>query len=123
MIIWGWGKQTRKKIGKFAFRSCTYCNTDSVWMLCVVRTWFTLFFIPVIPYAKSYQISCPNCKSYLAISKEDFMKLTDEIQSGKREAEIIEAMKYKGKTETQVNYLKAMEAQSAHDPEAEAEDA
>mgnify|MGYP001026063162 CR=1 FL=1 len=117
MIIWGWGKQTRKKIGNFAHRACSYCNTASIWQLCLVRTWFTLFFIPIIPYAKSYQISCPNCKSYIAISKEDFMKLKEEIQSGKREAEIIEAMKYEGKTETQINYLKAMEPQNAQNSE------
>lgn len=121
MIIYGWDKKTRKVIGKFAHRSCTYCNTDSVWVLCLVRTWFTLFFIPIIPYAKSYQISCPNCKSYITISKEDFMKLKEEIQSGKREADIIESMKYKGKSDTQINYLEAMEAQNAHNTEAETE--
>jgi hypothetical protein len=45
------------------------------------------------------------------------MKLKEEIQSGKRETEIIEAMKYEGKTETQINYLKAMEPQNAQNSE------
>jgi len=49
------------------------------------------------------------------------MKLKEEIQSGKREADIIESMKYKGKSDTQINYLKAMEAQNAHNTEAETE--
>ena len=45
------------------------------------------------------------------------MKLKEEIQSGKREAEIIEAMKYEGKTETQINNLKAIEEQNTQTPE------
>lgn len=43
MIIWGWGKVTKKIIGAVFERTCNYCNTDEVWNLCVVRTWFTLF--------------------------------------------------------------------------------
>ena len=78
-IIWGWGKQTRKVIGNVFRRTCNYCNTDQIWQLCLIRTWFTIFFIPVIPYAKSYQISCPNCKSYVEVTKEAFEDLKSKL--------------------------------------------
>jgi len=48
-VIWGWGKQTRKVVGKVGNRMCNYCNVESIWQLVIVRTWFTLFFIPIIP--------------------------------------------------------------------------
>lgn len=113
-ILWGWGKQTRKVVGTVGSRMCNFCNVQSLWQLCIVRTWFTLFFIPIIPYAKSYQISCPNCKSYLALSKEQFVELKARLESGANVPAagvpaVADAGKYAGKTETQINYLKAME--------------
>lgn len=86
MIIWGWGKQTRKVIGNVFLKNCSHCNTEQMWQLCLIRTWFTLFFIPVIPYAKSYQIACPSCRSYIAITKEafeDFMSKLSLQDSGR----------------------------------------
>ena len=108
-ILFGWGKRTRNVVGDVIFRSCSHCNTQSVWQLCVIRTWFTLFFIPVIPYAKSYQVSCPNCKSYIEVTKEVFDKIKADISSGKNSQEISDAVKYQGKTETQIAFLKEME--------------
>lgn len=60
MIIWGWGKVTKKIIGAVFQRTCNYCNTDEVWNLCVVRTWFTLFFIPIIPYKNNIVLPVQN---------------------------------------------------------------
>ncbi|GKU25035.1 zinc ribbon domain-containing protein [Clostridium folliculivorans] len=113
MIIWGWGKVTRKFIGGVFERTCNYCNQTNVWRLCIATTWFTLFFIPIIPYKKKYQIACPSCGSYVELTREQFEKLKVEMQdaaSGKAVIETIdESLKYSGKTETQINYLKQME--------------
>lgn len=108
-IIWGFGKTTRKVIGTVGCFTCKYCNTQSLWQLCIVRTWFTLFFIPVIPYAKKYCISCPNCKSYMELSQEEFEQYKLQVESGYNQDNLDDAIKYKGKTETQINYLKQME--------------
>ncbi len=108
-IIWGFGKRTRKVVGKVGARMCNYCNREGVWQLVIVRTWFTLFFIPIIPYGKSYQISCPNCKSFFELSKEQFESLRDQTASASGVPAFADAGKYQGKTETQINYLKAME--------------
>lgn len=112
MIIWGWGKVTKKIIGSAFQHTCNYCNTTSIWQLCIIRTWFTLFFIPVIPYKKRYCVSCPGCGSYIELTQEQFEKMklsimTTSDNTSSNNAE--ENLKYQGKTETQINYLKQME--------------
>jgi hypothetical protein len=113
MIIWGWGKVTKKFMGGVFQRTCNYCNQTTVWQLCIKRTWFTLFFIPIIPYAKSYQAACPSCGSYVELTKEQFEKAKAELEGTnlyQTSANNIEdSIKYAGKTETQINYLKHME--------------
>ncbi|SHJ08013.1 hypothetical protein SAMN02745163_01257 [Clostridium cavendishii DSM 21758] len=110
MIIWGWGKTTRKIIGAVFEHACTYCNRTDVWRLCIVRTWFTLFFIPIIPYRKKYCILCPHCGSYIELTQEQFEKIKMDISvSNTNEDAIPDSVKYAGKTETQINYLKQME--------------
>lgn len=108
-IIWGFGKQTRKVIGNVFYRHCAYCNTDQIWQLCLIRTWFTLFFIPIIPYGVSYQISCPNCKSYQKLTKEQFNEIKAKIAEAAAMKAPVQEEKYAGKTETQINYLKEMD--------------
>lgn len=109
MIIWGWGKVTRKILGRIMVRGCSHCNTVSSWELCLVRTWFTLFFIPIIPYAKRYCIACKNCGSYIQLTKEEFMRYKEALENGDNQGQVPDEIKYKGKTETQINYLKQME--------------
>ncbi|ERI91738.1 hypothetical protein HMPREF1982_02781 [Clostridiales bacterium oral taxon 876 str. F0540] len=115
MIIWGWGKVTKKIIGPVFQRSCSYCNSTETWNLCIVRTWFTLFFIPIIPYRKKYCIACPNCWSYIELTEEQFEEMKLAISSKTDNGGSIsqtyadDNSKYAGKTETQINYLKQME--------------
>jgi len=114
-IIWGWGRKTRKVIGDVSVRTCLRCGTEAVWELCIIRTWFTIFFIPVFPCSKTYCISCPKCRSYMEISREQFKQLQDQIISGAAREKVNEELKYCGKTETQINYLKQMKEISRSD--------
>lgn len=115
MIIFGWGRVTKKFIGEVFQRTCQYCNTTSTWQLCIVRTWFTLFFIPVIPYKTTYCVACPNCGSYVKLTQEQFEKMKFEIKNsrssgvGMNTNSVEDSLKYQGKTETQINFLKQME--------------
>lgn len=109
MIIWGFGKVTKKVLGRLMVRSCSHCNTISSWELCLMRTWFTLFFIPIIPYSRKYCIVCNNCGSYIELTKEEFLKYKVALESGENQGEVTDSIKYQGKTETQINYLKQME--------------
>lgn len=122
MIIWGFGKVTRSYKGAVFSRRCNYCNQDQLWQLCVMRTWFTLFFIPIIPYKTTYCIICPNCKSFIQIPKEEYLKIKDTISntnaststSPTSSQDMEDKLKYAGKNETQINFLKEMERQKAN---------
>ncbi len=62
MIIFGWGRQTIKQIGAVFKTLCNHCHNEEYWILARITTWFTLFFIPIIPYSTKYFLSCPVCK-------------------------------------------------------------
>jgi endogenous inhibitor of DNA gyrase (YacG/DUF329 family) len=113
MIILGWGKVTKKFIGGVFQRTCSYCNQTTIWQLCIKRTWFTLFFIPIIPYAKTYEATCPSCGSYVELTEEQFEKMKTQLEGANlyetSASNIEDSIKYAGKTETQINYLKHME--------------
>lgn len=108
MIRWGFGKVTRKFLGTVFVKECSYCNQITSWQLCITRTWFTLFFIPIIPYKTEKCVMCPNCGSYIKIDNEKFNEIKNKLNST-NESEILDAYKYAGKTETQINFLKEME--------------
>lgn len=62
MIIFGWGHQSIKNYGVVFKNKCSYCNNEDYWQLIKSTTWFTLFFIPVIPYSIKYMLICPVCE-------------------------------------------------------------
>src|SRR5438034_4551958 len=60
-VIYGWGRQTKKDFGPVHPFHCQHCNNDSYWMMLRRKVWFTLFFIPIIPYESHYALMCPIC--------------------------------------------------------------
>ena len=111
MIIWGWGKVTRRKVAAAFQRTCGHCNRTEIWNLCIVRTWFTLFFIPLIPYKKRYCVECPNCGSYIELTQVQFEEMRLQLLSddNNRRTSAEDSIKYQGKTDVQKSYLKQME--------------
>lgn len=97
----GWGKQMVKVFGLINAQVCGHCNNMGQRSIVKITTWFTLFFIPIIPYRTRYLLICPVCRDSIKISKEEFKHL---IQNGT----INVHDEYAGKTETQIAYLKAM---------------
>lgn len=61
-FLFGWGHQTIKQIGIVYKHLCGHCNNEEYWTLKEITTWFTLFFIPVIPYSTKYFLSCSICE-------------------------------------------------------------
>ena len=126
-IIWGFGKKTVKSYGLMPIRACGRCNNQIQYEILKVTTWFTLFFIPIIPYRTERFLVCPICHAAQEVSKEDFERLlammangdvpapaTPDIQPqaapSPQAAQMAENLKYAGKTPTQIEYLKQMEA-------------
>ncbi|MCK4744799.1 zinc-ribbon domain-containing protein [Candidatus Parcubacteria bacterium] len=62
MIIFGWGHQTVKNYGVVFKNQCGNCKNDDYWQLIKTTTWFTLFFIPIIPYNVRHLLICPICE-------------------------------------------------------------
>jgi len=109
-ILFGWGKVTRQVVGQMFEKTCGYCNQTHLWQLCKNRTWFTLFFIPVIPYKTRYAIACPNCGSYIQLTAEQFNKMKMDLNTASSMSdEAMEKIKYAGKNAIQINFLKQME--------------
>jgi uncharacterized Zn finger protein (UPF0148 family) len=54
---------------------------------------------------------CPKCGSYVELTKEEFEKAKMNLNSkdGNNTSTVDDRVKYSGKTETQINYLKQME--------------
>jgi len=100
LIIWGFGRNTTKLLGVTEDKQCYNCNNLVQRGVVRVRTWFTLFFIPLIPYSTKYFEVCPVCKTMLPISKQDALMLSNSQAPNQQ---------YAGKTETQIAYLKQME--------------
>lgn len=61
MIIWGWGRQTSKDYGPTYPTTCPNCHNPAYWRLERRQTWFSLFFIPLIPYQWNHFLYCPVC--------------------------------------------------------------
>ncbi len=98
MLIFGFGHRTVKDFGTVGKDHCKHCNNNVDMHKLRVTTWFTLFFIPLIPYRTIYLIACPICNNAVQVSKEEF-----------NSTNVTEHDIYAGKTETQINYLKQMD--------------
>ena len=60
-FIVGFGKTTIDDLGSAGVRLCPRCGNRREWRSLRVRTWFTLFFIPLIPYRTRFVALCPIC--------------------------------------------------------------
>ena len=91
-FIFGWGRTTVKDHGAFHPMLCPHCDNERYWQLYSKTTWFTLFFIPVIPYSFKYFLLCPICEHGLDLDKRTFddLKMKKGIYN-----EYLEAFKQK----------------------------
>ena len=69
-FIFGWGHRTNNDRGPTMPANCPNCHNDSWFHFFTYRTWFTLFFIPVIPYESKSFLLCPVCSSGLELNGE-----------------------------------------------------
>lgn len=69
LTIIGFGKTTRNDLGPAGKgQYCVWCAEDVCYRVIRVNTWFTYFFIPIIPYRRQYRVECPVCGSGVAIT-------------------------------------------------------
>lgn len=63
MLIVGWGHRREKVIGPVEKLRCPRCGRDEFWELVQVRSYFSLFFVPLLPYRTETVIRCPICNA------------------------------------------------------------
>jgi hypothetical protein len=73
LIIFG-SRRLRKQLG-MVMMLCSRCQRPSAHGIVRVHTWFTLFFIPVLPLAAKYSIICPMCGGATKIDKAHALHL------------------------------------------------
>jgi len=73
-----WGTHTYKKLlGTAQMVNCGHCSNVVPFQIVRARTWFTLFWIPLIPLSTKYFIVCPICGSGVQVKKDQaFAELT-----------------------------------------------
>ena len=72
LTIIGFGKVTSKDLGETGpEQQCVWCSARIFYHLILTRTWFTYFFVPVIPYRSAYRVACPACGGGVTISGEE----------------------------------------------------
>jgi hypothetical protein len=116
MIIFGWGHKTARNFGPVRKIRCGNCSNETNWHLQKLTTWFTLFFIPVIPYQMNYLLVCPVCRCCVDVKKEEFDKLRELINDAKNQNDV-DATQFDSvlsdagairRTETQLNFIRQM---------------
>jgi zinc-ribbon family len=86
VILWGWGKRTFRDWGPAIFQTCPTCK-NSVWFrLVTIRTWFTIFFTPVIPYRVRHLLMCPTCTYSIELDAAEFAHARQAMESDDTEA-------------------------------------
>lgn len=72
LTIIGFGKVTADDLGETGREQpCVWCSAHVFYHLIFMRTWFTYFFIPLIPYRSAYRVMCPACGGGVTISGEE----------------------------------------------------
>ena len=103
-LIFGFGHRKFSRKGSVE-GNCTRCNNHVNKELVKATSYFTLFFVPVIPYSTKYLLVCPICNDTYEMSKEEFNRMTEGVAP----PPVFRPQEFAGKTPTQINYLKQME--------------
>ena len=73
-IIFGWNYPSSKNYGPTLPTKCPHCGNDVFYHLLHKRLWFTLFFIPVIPYESKHYLLCNICSNGYELEDEQVEK-------------------------------------------------
>lgn len=61
MIIFGWGRGKSTDHGPVLPTTCSNCKNQTWLHYVSSKKWFSLFFIPLIPYGHRHLLLCPIC--------------------------------------------------------------
>ena len=67
-LIFGFGRRRVKDLGPVVACTCSRCHNEVSLSLVHVTAWFTLFFIPLVPYSRKQFLTCPICAWSLPVT-------------------------------------------------------
>ncbi|MGH9019207.1 MAG: zinc-ribbon domain-containing protein, partial [Acidimicrobiales bacterium] len=67
-------KRLRKRLAT-VFAMCGTCHTPAAQVIIRASTWFSLFFIPVIPLGSKYYSTCTMCGATTKVDKARAMAM------------------------------------------------
>lgn len=70
-VIYGWRNNISFNLGMAEKRKCGACSESGDWVLFKISDYFTLFFIPIFPIYKEYEMVCPFCQNKINIERRD----------------------------------------------------
>jgi hypothetical protein len=79
LIIFGFGGGRRKDHGAALPYNCPNCHNAVMLHYLSVTKWFSLFFIPLIPYRTSHYLICPICTRALTVDRAHVGKAKDLV--------------------------------------------
>lgn len=74
-VIFSFADRKTKHLGNTGLMDCPRCSNTSSWPVHREKTYFSLFFIPLIPYRTEYLLSCPVCRETREIAEEEAERL------------------------------------------------
>jgi hypothetical protein len=93
-----------KVIGPVFSQVCANCHNEKIWILKQITTWFTFFFIPLIPFDPKYIFVCPICNYGQALNKSQIAEFMPIVElNNQLNANDITAEEYNAKMETLKN--------------------
>lgn len=79
MIVWGWGKRTGGPKGAALVLKCERCGNLTYFDLVQHKTWFTIFFIPVVPYENENILACRVCTAGYALKSRQAVMWAEKL--------------------------------------------
>jgi len=80
-VIFGWGNAYEKVLAQFQLEKCEACNNTINMLLVRQRVWFSVFFIPVIPYSITYYVLCPICEEGYVIKRREAKEILNKEET------------------------------------------
>ncbi|MCB9371888.1 MAG: zinc-ribbon domain-containing protein [Microthrixaceae bacterium] len=84
MIIFGFGGGRPKDRGPVVPARCPNCGNENHLRHVSVTRWFSLFFIPLIPYSTKHFLLCPVCSQGRPLTREQAARAGEMVEATRR---------------------------------------
>jgi hypothetical protein len=84
LLIFGVRRRGYRMVNVFAL--CGVCHAPAAQAVARIRTFFTFFFIPLIPLGSKYRSTCTLCGATISLTKEQAEAAVESARHGRAEA-------------------------------------